>query len=69
MRPRLATSPEQSLATMWRLMRDGQGLKWLRMQMPEGATLEDALRLRRKLAQLRRTPSPVLDEELGIERD
>jgi hypothetical protein len=37
--------------------------------MPPGSTLADARRLRRKIKQIGRQPSRLLDEMLGIKRD
>lgn len=47
---------------------EGAGLRDLLAQMPEGSTLQDAHQLRRKLKQLRRQPSKLLDGLLGIVR-
>jgi len=46
-----------------------EALEPLRRQMPAGATLEDALRLHRAMAQYDRRPSKVMQEdELDLRR-
>lgn len=62
-------SPEESLRQFERMLREQTGLKLLLSQMPPGSTMSDALKLHRKLHQLRRRPCSFLDEELGIVRD
>ena len=54
---------EEALALMQLWLRDLSPLESLRRRMPEGATLEDALRLHRKIAQVGRQPSRVMQEE------
>lgn len=62
-------TPEESLRQFVQMLRRQDGLKLLLSQMPEGSTLRDAYRLRKKLHQLRRRPCSFLDEEYGIVRD
>ncbi len=62
-------SPEESLRQLERMLREKDGLKLLMMQMPQGSTMADAMKLHRKLHQLRRRPCSFLDKELGIVRD
>ncbi len=62
-------SPEESVRQLERMLREKEGLKLLLMQMPPGSTMADALKMHRKLHQLRRRPCSFLDEELGIVRD
>lgn len=45
------------------------GLKLLLLSLPAGSTLADARRYLRIEHQRTRTPSRLLDTELGIERD
>ena len=51
------------------MLREQMGLKLLLAHMPPGSTLADARRLRRKIKQIGRQPSRLLDEMLGIKRD
>ena len=46
-------------------MRDALGLRLLLAQMPSGASLDDARRLRKQLLQRGRRPSHVLDRADG----
>jgi hypothetical protein len=62
-------SPEDGLRQLERMMSEKEGLKLLLLQMPPGSTMADALRLHRKLHQLRRRPCSFLDQELGIVRN
>lgn len=62
-------SPEECLRLLERMLREKEGLKLLLLQMPPGSTMADAMKLHRKLHQLRRRPCSFLDEELGIVRD
>jgi hypothetical protein len=66
-RDRVTTVAER-LAEVERLMREGLGLRLLLARLPAGATLDDARRLRARLLQQDRRPSPLLDGALGIRR-
>ena len=60
---------EESLAEFRRMFEEQWGLKAMLATMPPGSTMEDALRLHRRLKQMDRQPCSFLDEELGIHRD
>lgn len=68
MRPKKPQTPSEAFAEAQRMTAEGAGLRDLLAQMPEGSTLQDAHQLRRKLKQLRRQPSKLLDGLLGIVR-
>lgn len=66
---RFPPSPEKALAVLEAMMRTQHGLKMLQAQMPPGATLADARRLRERMKQEGRRACSFLDRSLGIERD
>jgi len=68
MRRRTPARPEEALAELERLMQSGDGLRHLVAELPPGATTEDARRLRERILQQGRRPSPLLDRMLGIDR-
>lgn len=59
---------QEDHAQMMAWLGDTTGLERLRRRMPAGSTLEDALRLHRRLAQEGRRPSKVMRDELHEER-
>jgi len=61
--------PALAMRQFERMLREGLGLKLLQAQMPPGATLADARRLRAKILQIGRRPCRFLDRELGVQRD
>ena len=62
------TSGEDALAALAEMQRAGHGLRLLLAQLPSGATLEDARRLREQLKQRGRKPSALLDAATGVTR-
>jgi hypothetical protein len=69
MNRRFPAAPEKALDRLWAMMRSRHGLELLRAQMPPGATLEQARRLRGRIKQEGRQPCSFLDRELGVLRD
>ena len=63
-----AVSPRQALEAVERMMQDGLGLRLLLGKLPDGATLDDAHALRRRILQRGRRPSRVLAPEGGARR-
>lgn len=45
------------------------GLKFMLPYLPQGASLEEARRLYKRLGQTSRTPCTFLDDQLGVQRD
>lgn len=62
------TASEDALSALVEMQRAAHGLRMLLAQLPPGATLDDARRLREKLRQHGRRPSALLDDALGIVR-
>jgi hypothetical protein len=62
------TSSEHALAALAEMQRAGHGLRLLLAQLPPGATLDDARRLREHLKQRGRKPSGLLDAATGVTR-
>jgi len=56
---------KEALAQMLAWLDDGTALERLRRQMPPGSTLEDALRMHHRLAQVGRRPSQVMSVDDG----
>jgi hypothetical protein len=61
-------SPAWALVRFERMLRAGEGLELLRLQMPAGSTRQDARRLREQIMQRGRRPCRLLDRALGIAR-
>ena len=59
---------EQALQQFLRMKQEGLGLAALLAKLPPGSTLDDARRQRRIDKQRTRTPSALLDSELGSRR-
>jgi hypothetical protein len=61
--------PTEALQQFQTMQRDGMGVKLMLPYLPQGASLEDAHRLYKRLGQESRTPCTILDAPLGIRRD
>lgn len=65
---RPAATRHQALEALERMMREGLGLRLLLGKLPDGATLDDARALRRRILQSGRRPSRALAPGVGAER-
>ncbi len=61
--------PVEALQQFQAMQLDGMGLRLLLPYLPEGASLDDAYRLYKRLGQESRTPCTILDGPLGVRRD
>lgn len=61
--------PVEAIQQFQAMQREGLALKLLLPFLPEGASLEEARRLYKRLGQQSRTPCTILDAPLGVPRD
>ena len=61
--------PAEALQQFQTMQLDGMGVKLMLRYLPQGASLEEAYRLYKRLGQASRTPCSILDAPLGIRRD
>ena len=61
--------PTEALQQFQAMQLEGMGLKFMLPYLPEGASMEDAYQLYKRLGQASRTPCSILDAPLGIRRD
>lgn len=61
--------PTEAIEQFQAMQLDGMGLKFMLPYLPEGASMDDAYHLYKRLGQASRTPCSILDAPLGIRRD